>query len=269
MLRSDAFHGARFHGSRRGISKVTVIALVPADTAFGTTRAGTIEAGTGASTTSRQGTGRKARRRHHLPALLAVLIMHGALIAVLLLAHGAPSRAIQPMPLEISIIDAPRLSPAPLSLTPPPLPPPGAVLEVPVPLVSIPDPNAMVAMEVGPVAGEAVSVAEGVRAIEGLSAESPQPITAPRFDAAYLHNPSPEYPAAARRMREQGMVLVRVLVSSDGTAMQVSIEQGSGSSRLDEAAEDAVRQWRFVPARRGTEPVEAWVLVPVEFKLHR
>ncbi|MEW5709466.1 energy transducer TonB [Pelomicrobium sp.] len=93
------------------------------------------------------------------------------------------------------------------------------------------------------------------------------PVTPPRFDAAYLNNPAPDYPALARRMGEEGRVLLRVLVTADGRASQVKLHATSGSARLDEAAARAVAQWRFVPARQGDQPVDAWVLVPVVFKL--
>ncbi len=74
---------------------------------------------------------------------------------------------------------------------------------------------------------------------------------------------------ASRRMHEQGTVLMRVRVSSQGTAEEVLIERTSGSVRLDEAAMTAVRRWRFVPAQSGTQAVEAWVVVPLEFELQR
>ncbi len=92
-------------------------------------------------------------------------------------------------------------------------------------------------------------------------------LTAARFDAAYLNNPSPAYPMLSRRLREEGQVMLRVLVSADGQPMRIELRTGSGSDRLDRAAEDAVARWRFVPARRGDTAVEAWVLVPIVFKL--
>jgi len=91
--------------------------------------------------------------------------------------------------------------------------------------------------------------------------------TPPRFSASYLQNPAPRYPLAARRAGEQGTVTLRVMVTREGLPQRVKVEQTSGSSGLDAAALDAVRQWRFVPARRGATPVESWVLVPVVFRL--
>jgi protein TonB len=92
-------------------------------------------------------------------------------------------------------------------------------------------------------------------------------VTAARFDAAYLNNPPPAYPALSRRMREQGRVLLRVFVTADGRPGRIELNESSGSSRLDAAAEAAVARWRFVPARHGDHDVDAWVIVPIVFKL--
>jgi periplasmic protein TonB len=98
------------------------------------------------------------------------------------------------------------------------------------------------------------------------SADS-RPVTPPSFNAAYLRNPPPRYPIVARRNGEEGAVTLRVRVTVDGRAATVTVEQSSGSPSLDRAALEAVRTWRFVPARSGADPVEAWVLVPVVFRL--
>jgi protein TonB len=93
------------------------------------------------------------------------------------------------------------------------------------------------------------------------------PVVPPRFDAAYLNNPAPSYPALSRRNGEAGKVLLRVQVSSDGKPQQIDLQRSSGYSRLDDAAIAAVRQWRFIPAKRGDESLTEWVLVPLVFKL--
>lgn len=91
--------------------------------------------------------------------------------------------------------------------------------------------------------------------------------TVPRFDAAYLTNPKPAYPAYARRRGEEGTVRLKVLVTADGRASKVELDQSSGFGALDRAALEAVQDWRFVPARRGDQAVEAWVQIPVVFRL--
>ena len=94
-------------------------------------------------------------------------------------------------------------------------------------------------------------------------------VTQARFDADYLKNPPPPYPAIARRMGAQGKVILRVAVSAHGTAEGVEVRTSSGSPRLDEAAANTVRHWKFVPARRADSPVASWVLVPINFKLEQ
>ncbi len=91
--------------------------------------------------------------------------------------------------------------------------------------------------------------------------------TPPLFNAAYLRNPAPVYPAIARRSGDQGTVMLKVLVNPEGAPLRVELDQSSGSKSLDGAALDAVKSWRFVPARRGTQNIEGWVRVPVVFKL--
>ena len=61
--------------------------------------------------------------------------------------------------------------------------------------------------------------------------------------------------------------MLRVHVTADGNATEVQLHASSGSSRLDQSALDAVRRWKFVPAKRGPDPVAAWVLVPIAFTL--
>jgi periplasmic protein TonB len=77
----------------------------------------------------------------------------------------------------------------------------------------------------------------------------------------------PTYPASARNLGIQGTTLLHVLVADDGRVAEVVVKQSAGHADLDRAATDAVRRWRFEPARRGTEPVEMWVQLPFEFRL--
>lgn len=96
---------------------------------------------------------------------------------------------------------------------------------------------------------------------------APTTVTQARFDADYLQNQAPAYPALSRRIGEEGKVVLRVFVEPNGRPSQIQINAGSGSLRLDQAAQEAVWRWEFVPARRGNETVGAWVLVPIVFIL--
>jgi periplasmic protein TonB len=77
----------------------------------------------------------------------------------------------------------------------------------------------------------------------------------------------PSYPANARRLGLQGTTLLSVFVAADGRVGEVVVKQSAGHADLDQAAAEAVRRWRFEPARRGNEAVAMWVLLPVEFRL--
>jgi len=68
-------------------------------------------------------------------------------------------------------------------------------------------------------------------------------------------------------LREQGRVVLKVHVAADGRAVEVILHKGSGFERLDDSALNAVRNWRFLPAKQGSEAVSAWVIVPVDFVL--
>jgi len=98
--------------------------------------------------------------------------------------------------------------------------------------------------------------------------EVPEIMMTPQMlTAAYRSNPKPAYPGASRRLGEQGTVLLRVFVTALGDATRVELKSSSGFPRLDQAAQDAVQRWKFVPARRGEQAVDAWVLVPIKFSL--
>ena len=85
---------------------------------------------------------------------------------------------------------------------------------------------------------------------------------------AYGANPLPSYPLVARRLGQEGLVLLDVLVAPDGSAADVQVRRSSGFPLLDQSAASTVRQrWRFVPARRGRTPVESRVTVPIRFRL--
>jgi protein TonB len=141
------------------------------------------------------------------------------------------------------------------------------------PSVAEPAPNVPAAARAEPAPAPSVQAfarAEPERpSAASASAPAPAPaaVSAPRFDAAYLQNPAPVYPALSRRMKEQGKVMLRVHVSPNGAADQVELRDSSGSARLDTAALETVKRWRFLPARQGEQSVPAWVLVPISFYL--
>lgn len=93
--------------------------------------------------------------------------------------------------------------------------------------------------------------------------------TAPRTISGveYIQPPQPEYPPLSRRMREEGKVLLRILVDEKGHPERVEIHTPSGFARLDEAARQAAKRALFKPHLENGRPVPVFALVPVNFSL--
>jgi periplasmic protein TonB len=83
----------------------------------------------------------------------------------------------------------------------------------------------------------------------------------------YKKNPPPSYPLSARRRNYEGTVLLDVLVKREGTVDSIRLAQSSGYDILDRAAIKAVMNWAFHPGKRGDEPLDMWVTVPIRFQL--
>jgi protein TonB len=203
------------------------------------------------------------RRQQSPTVLVTVMALHVAALAALLYYQPALHSA-QANVMHVSMITLPQPLPAVQ-----PAPPKPRKVEITIPIqraiappLEAPSQTAISVASPPPASAEPVET-EAAAAPQ----EPPAPLVLPRFDAAYLQNPAPAYPALSRRTGEQGKVLLRVVVRPDGAPETVELRQSSGAARLDEAALEAVRKWRFVPARRGDMPVTAAVIVPVVFTL--
>ena len=107
-------------------------------------------------------------------------------------------------------------------------------------------------------------------AAQAASVMPSQPVLVlPNADAAYLTNPKPGYPPLSRRLGEQGVVTLTVLVGTSGEAQRVELAKSSGYLRLDEAAIRAVQGWRFSPGKRAGNPEAMSVRIPISFILEK
>ncbi|PKM30737.1 MAG: energy transducer TonB [Gammaproteobacteria bacterium HGW-Gammaproteobacteria-11] len=97
---------------------------------------------------------------------------------------------------------------------------------------------------------------------------APPVVTPPTANAAYLNNPAPQYPDLAVRRGWEGSVMLRVHVLANGRPSEIQIQTSSGRDALDQAAVTAVQRWTFVPSKRGEEPQNGWVSVPIDFRLN-
>ena len=209
--------------------------------------------------------------------LLTVAAIHLVLIAALW--QTTPLRTTashKASPVIVELLAPPRVEPPP----PPPPPPRPRVTQsverplasfVPLPEIDVPQaeapPIALAVPTLPPPANAESMPASAPVPAAAPSSPAPKPMTPPRFDADYLRNPAPEYPAFAKRRGEEGRVLLRVSVGVDGLPRAIVIHTTSGFERLDNAALETVRHWKFIPARVGGDAVEAWVIVPISFHL--
>jgi TonB family protein len=83
----------------------------------------------------------------------------------------------------------------------------------------------------------------------------------------YIDNPKPAYPQEAREKGHQGEVVLRVEVLVNGRVGQIEIKKSSGYELLDHSALTTVKQWRFVPAKKGEVSIPLWVNIPIKFQL--
>lgn len=220
-----------------------------------------------------------ARRPGLRLALGGSLLLHGVAVAWMLQAPAPEAVDAAPL-VQVAILEAP-----PPLVPPQPVAPPEPVhTETPPPVaVKAPDgrpepeplpekksePEPEIIEQAPPeVPTEVVELTPPVEPSRVAQVEAPQAtVTPPVYEADYLSNPPPSYPRLSRRLREEGEVELRVRVDPAGQPVVVELARSSGSGRLDEAALRAVRDWRFAPARRGGQAVEAWVRVPILFKL--
>jgi protein TonB len=208
--------------------------------------------------------------------LLAAIALHIGLVGAVLAYEPARSVLAVPPTIAVEWIAAPRVEeprPAPKPVTPPkprpvhkpkpvlaPAPSPKQAAEPPP--APLPEPVAVPAPP-RPAPPQLASIAPAAPAAPA----APRPVTPPIFNADYLANPKPPYPALSRRLAEQGRVVLRVHVTPGGTVDGVEVRTSSGHPRLDDSALETVKGWKFVPAKQGAQPIAAWVLVPISFGL--
>jgi TonB family protein len=126
---------------------------------------------------------------------------------------------------------------------------------------------------VEPARAQVAASAPGRGSAGGEAARGKRPIGAASQEGyseampRYRENRPPVYPSAARQRGWEGDVLIAAEVRSDGRIGASRVKRSSGYASLDDSALEAVRAWRFEPAKRMGSPVDAWVEIPIRFKL--
>ena len=90
----------------------------------------------------------------------------------------------------------------------------------------------------------------------------------PGFDLAPepIEQVQPAYPKSARDRGLEGDVKIRITVDVDGRVTEAAVESSTADPSLTDAAMDAVTQWKFIPAKKMGQPVEASIVIPFRFR---
>ena len=232
-------------------------------------------------------------RREYAAALAAALALHGLGLAFLW------QYQLVPPPAKNLAVFVDLMGPAIVVKTealPPPLPkaapirptPPGEPAPRRNPVVASPaspPPAPVMASPQHAAAAPTVAPAPSLPAGTGAAQPSPVAVPAPRPAAVQEAAPQqplmlsgelsvscpertpPAYPKQSLRLGEQGKTVLLVELDERGHVAMVSVQSGSGFSRLDEAAMAAVRNWRCSPARRHGAAVRSMALQPFNFTI--
>jgi periplasmic protein TonB len=186
-------------------------------------------------------------------------------VPVMAISQAEPSPPPPKPPEPVKPPEPPKLTPPPKTpqpvLTPPPTPQP--------PAPATPEPPAVLA---APTASVTAPVVPAAAPAPPPPAPPPPPaapakVELPSSKADYLHNPPPDYPRMSKRLGEQGKVVLKVLIGTDGAPQKVELVTSSGFERLDKSALDAAMRWRYVPGKRGGVAEAMWYQVPIQFTL--
>ena len=239
---------------------------------------------------------RPFNERSSVPTTLVSSLVHGVMLLGLLVLVSSGEIAL-PDPQEALHLTAILLAapppPPPLAVAPPaPAPPAPEPSEVPLPEVPsvlpeldlvIPEPVQEETPELRLPAGSALTagfgsgfgsgegsgfgVEGGVGFGDSMSSAGPEPV---RIGGAVtpelIHRAEPVYPPSAVAARVEGTVIVEATVDERGNVREVRVLRSIAP--LDQAAIEAVMQWRYSPLHVNDQPVQFILTVHVSFRLH-
>ena len=205
--------------------------------------------------------------RERVGVIALVLLLHAGLGLAWMMQPEPPKIVLSEMSVSIAVQQAEVARPQAQPEPPPPKPQPKierAEMPLPKPVVQE---VAETAPQPVPVAAPPVAAAPPAAEAPPAVATAPVADIEPDYKASYLNNPKPPFPMVARRMNWEGKVILNVEVLAEGACGAVNVFRSSGHEVLDKAAMNAVKNWRFSPARRAGQAITKWFKVPVNFSL--
>ncbi|WP_313808576.1 energy transducer TonB [Sphingobium sp.] len=202
------------------------------------------------------------RRALNIPAIILILLLHAVVITLLIQARQHVQRMRETRLSVVNLLPPP--PPPAADVAPPPSQPrivaPSPLVQVPVP------PTPMVATTPQPVP-PAPPVALPAPVVAPVVSAGPSVVQGGDLGTQMVAGRPPRYPIESRRKREQGTVVLALTLGMDGAVESIAINRSSGFSRLDDAARDAVRGWRWKPIMRDGQAVRVKGVVEIPFVL--
>lgn len=207
-----------------------------------------------------------ASRTISFPVIIAVVLIHAVLIGSLMQMRHHYVRHREARMEVVNLM--PPAAPPPADEVPPPPSPPQVVAPQPIVQTPVP-PMPQVMTTPDPVPVHSVVAVAPAPSVPSAPVTVAGPSTVQLGDLAtrMLSGKPPRYPVESRKLREQGTVVLALTLGLDGRVANVAIAQSSGFSRLDNAARDAVKRWRWEPTIRGGQPVLVKGVVEIPFVL--
>jgi len=201
-------------------------------------------------------------RRPNLAAIGVVALVHAGLFAALIQMNVIPVKKVHRAPLVVDLIaEPPAPPPAPPEQKVEPVKAARPVIVAPPPIVQAPAPPPPVVTIATPPPPQAVIVPAKPAPAPAAS------VSAGDLSSTMISFKPPRYPVESRRRKEQGVVLLNLLLAEDGSVAEISVQKSSGFPRLDEAAMRAVRHWRWSPTIRDGEAMKVRGVVEIPFIL--
>ncbi len=211
---------------------------------------------------SRYGEGRKL----NYPSVAAVVLIHAVLLGAVMQARHHYVRRQEARMEVVNLMPPP---PPPADETPPPPARPEIVAPPPIVQTPVPPRPQVATMPEPPPISSPIAVIAPAAPPSPAPSRPAGPSTVPGGDLAaqMVSGKAPRYPIESRRKREQGIVILSLVVGIDGRVSSLSVARSSGFSRLDDAARDAVRNWRWSPIIRDGQAVMVKGIVEIPFVL--
>lgn len=199
---------------------------------------------------------------NHLVGFTMVVLLH--VLTAYALMSGLARKVVEVVkaPIETKIIEDVQKQPE--AELPPPPPPKLA----PPPPPYIPPPEVFIPVQTTTAPSNAITAVTTAKPVAAPPPAPPKPAvrTAPVIDAARSCE-KPEYPAASKRMEEEGTVVLNFLIDVDGRVIDSRIERSSGFPRLDQAARAALGRCKFKPGTVDGKPEQSWASMKYTWQL--